>query len=65
MPEDLPVVASLADLQAVQAEIEVLKVQVAELLGRIEALEALAAVEMPADVKTAFVLFMDWVKANV
>ena len=65
MPEDLPVVASLADLQAVQADIEVLKVQAAELLGRIEGLEAGAAVEMPADVKAGFILFMDWVKANV
>ena len=65
MPEDLPVVPSLDDLKAVQADIEVLKVQVAELLSRIEGLEALVSVEMPADVKAAFIVFMDWVKANV
>lgn len=58
MPEDLPVVASLEDLRAVQADIEGLKV-------RIAALEALAGVEMPDDVKAAFALFIEWVTANV
>lgn len=58
MPEDLPVVPSLADLQAVQADIEVLK-------QRMSDLESAVGAVMPDDVKAAFVLFMDWVKANV
>jgi endonuclease/exonuclease/phosphatase family metal-dependent hydrolase len=54
---DLPVVASLEDVKAMQAEIEKLKADVA-------ALQA-ASVQMPADVKEAFLKWLEWVKANV
>jgi hypothetical protein len=62
MPEDLPVVPSMADLQAVKADIEALKIAVAQIQADID---LIVTVTMPADVKAAFITFMDWVKANV
>jgi hypothetical protein len=62
MPEDLPIVPSLADLQAIQADIAALKAAVAQMQADID---LIVTVTMPADVKAAFNTFIDWVKANV
>jgi hypothetical protein len=50
MPEDLPVVPSMDDFNA--------------LLARVTALEAQIKV-MPAEVKTALTVVLGWIEANV